>query len=188
MGIVTPKAAMTLRQRVDRAKFEITPSQQWRWVEQLVSAVAFAHQQGVAHRDIKPSNIFIRMPSSRLWLADWDASICMEAPCQHDALANPVCTYAFCAPEVFQCGNYSPLALDVWSVGMVVWWLLTGCDLGSFSRLQCQQFMYRVQQYPPVHEWGAYMQCIGDACFRPSRRRATSQMLLEITQAIAADL
>jgi serine/threonine protein kinase len=181
-------AATTLRQRVDHRQPKIHDHQKWRWIQQLASAVAFAHQRAVAHRDIKPANIFIRMPSQDVWLADWDASICIESPCQRDALANPVCTYAFCAPEVFQYQRYNPMALDVWSVGVVALWLITGCDCSQSSPAECRQFMHQLQQHPPTHEWGPYMQCIGDACFQPLARRATSQALWEKSQAIAAEV
>jgi hypothetical protein len=207
VGIVTPKAASTLRismeldqkvkcqstsksatsSRPSKSDPRISITQKWRWLRQLAEAVAYAHRQKVAHRDIKPSNIYLQYPGQDLWLADWDASIVITNSIQMLHLASPVCTFPFCAPEVFGRNDYNPFALDVWSVGIIALWLLTGVSVCYKPASVCRSFMLQLLQNKTNPHWDASMQCIADACFRPAGSRVSAQMLAEIIQAVSSE-
>ena len=78
---------------------------------QLLSAVAFLHQNGVAHRDIKPENILIDK-NRKLRLADFGSAEMFDIPNQSTSsisklnygyVSHTVGTMAFWAPEMVEC-------------------------------------------------------------------------------------
>lgn len=89
---------------------------------QLLTAIAFLHSKNYMHRDIKTSNLLLSN-EGKLYLADFGlAKEWVEA-----GLRTPtVVTIAYRAPElVFQAPDYN-IAIDIWSVGLVMAELLTG--------------------------------------------------------------
>ncbi len=100
-------------------------------LSQVGHALELAHAQQIIHRDLKPENIFIAKPR-RLGtdpfcakLLDFGvAKFLLDA--SPDAGTQPVGSPAYMAPEQTDAfGNLSPCA-DVWSIGLVAFFALTG--------------------------------------------------------------
>lgn len=92
--------------------------------EQIARAVAHAHQRRVVHGDLKPANIRVT-ESGQVRLVDFGvARLIMEGDV---AVDNPVkaLTPAFCAPEQLA-GEITSTQSDVWSLGVILQWLLGG--------------------------------------------------------------
>ena len=56
----------------------VVPEEGGRVIEQIASALEFAHQNGVIHRDIKPSNILLD-EEGRAWLSDFGLAYIHDA-------------------------------------------------------------------------------------------------------------
>ena len=91
---------------------------------QIVSALFYCHSQCIAHRDIKPSNILIDK-FKRPKLSDFGLSIEINS---RNKIINSNCSIYFAAPEVLRRLSHSPFEADVWSLGVVFFYLFT-CEI-----------------------------------------------------------
>ncbi len=91
-----------------------------RWMEQIMTAIASAHEMGVVHRDIKPSNVV--QIGKDVMVIDWaSSSIDITLDTAND-VSRRVTTMQYRPPEMFQLEmeTLTPEILqagDVWSAG-----------------------------------------------------------------------
>ncbi|KAL8196014.1 hypothetical protein R6Q57_025014 [Mikania cordata] len=94
------------------------------YFQQLVSALHFCHQNGVAHRDLKPQNLLLDAQGG-LKISDFGLSALPES--QKDGMLHTACgTPAFTAPEIIRGKGYDGAKADAWSCGIILFNLLTG--------------------------------------------------------------
>ena len=90
--------------------------------KQIVQAVKYCHQLGVAHRDLKPENILIqKFPIVKLT----DFGLCgfMNG---HRLLQTFCGSPCYCSPECLQRVDYDGRKSDVWSLGVILFAMVTG--------------------------------------------------------------
>ncbi|XP_023548848.1 CBL-interacting serine/threonine-protein kinase 7-like [Cucurbita pepo subsp. pepo] len=102
----------------------LTESTARRYFQQLVSALHFCHQNGVAHRDIKPQNLLLD-EDGNLKVSDFGLSALPEQI--KDGMLHTACgTPAYTAPEVVSRRGYDGAKADAWSCGVILFVLLSG--------------------------------------------------------------
>ena len=87
----------------------------------VASALDYAHNQGVIHRDIKPSNVMLA-DSGKVLLNDF--GVARDGGRGPNA-TGPIGTMAYMAPEQIRGSNVTAAA-DQYSLGILLWELLTG--------------------------------------------------------------
>jgi len=90
--------------------------------QQIAGAVAFCHSYGVAHRDLKPENILItEFPHVKIS----DFGLCgylNETKLMQTFCGSP----CYCAPECLNRINYDGRLSDIWSMGVILYSMVTG--------------------------------------------------------------
>jgi serine/threonine protein kinase len=115
---------------------------------QIVNAIAYCHSYAVAHRDLKPENILIT-EFPHIKVADF--GLCGFI--RPDQLLRTACgSPCYCSPECLTHPQYDGRKSDVWSLGVVLYTLVTGqvpwnvCNV-SFMLRQIVKGVYIVPSY-----------------------------------------
>lgn len=131
--MVFPLGEETLEDRLTRRMSRATAIH---YVVQMVSALAYAHQQSVLHRDIKPEN-FVLFPDRTIQLSDFGLARIERKG--HDVSASG--TIGYMSPE--QAMGRPSYRSDVFSLGLVIYRILAGGipeypfdSLPGFNRLR----------------------------------------------------
>jgi serine/threonine protein kinase len=102
------------------------------YLNQVASAIDYAHQHGVIHRDIKPSNVLIDEKGNAylvdfgiVHLFDSGSFAIDEAPTRLTTTGRMYGTPAYMAPERFK-GEQAEPATDVYALGVMLYFLVTG--------------------------------------------------------------
>eukprot|EP00049_Salpingoeca_infusionum_P000752 m.42173 g.42173 ORF g.42173 m.42173 type:complete len:588 (-) comp10653_c0_seq3:575-2338(-) len=88
---------------------------------QIVSAVAFCHQEGFAHRDLKPENMLFDEQKT-LKLIDFGL-VSMPGT---DFTQTSCGSANYAAPEVINGAQYASTGADIWSLGIILYAMLCG--------------------------------------------------------------
>ncbi len=121
--------------------------------ERITEAVAHAHQRLIVHGDIKPNNIRIRDDGS-VKLMDFGVARLLNSDDSEDAGLRAL-TPAFAAPEQ-KAGEETTPASDIWSLGAVLAWLMTGQILDRSTEHSAASL--KASQLPRNHELTAIIQ------------------------------
>eukprot|EP01098_Paradermamoeba_levis_P003709 TRINITY_DN1659_c0_g1_i2.p1 TRINITY_DN1659_c0_g1~~TRINITY_DN1659_c0_g1_i2.p1 ORF type:complete len:354 (-),score=125.62 TRINITY_DN1659_c0_g1_i2:80-1141(-) len=93
-------------------------------IRQIVGAIEYLHSQGIAHRDLKPENLLSsgEGENERVKVADFGLSKNFG----EDRLKTSCGSPGYVAPEVLTCDSPYDKAVDMWSIGVILYILLCG--------------------------------------------------------------
>jgi len=94
-----------------------------RIIYQLISAISYLHKNNICHRDLKLDNILID-DKINIKLIDLGYSIYFNNNTYlnyYDGNIN------YLAPEIIKKKRYNGFAVDVWNIGIILYYLLCGC-------------------------------------------------------------
>ena len=111
-----------LKQHLDRGEV-YTLAQTLGLMGDLLSALDYAHRQGIVHRDIKPANLLLE-PSGRLKLTDFGVARIQDSADATRTQGTMVGTLKYMSPEQVQGGPIDARS-DLFAAGVVLYQLLT---------------------------------------------------------------
>jgi serine/threonine protein kinase len=125
--------------------------------ERVAETMAFAHAAGVVHRDLKPSNVMVGRFGEVLVL-DWGVAKVLEA----DGLAGTrVGTPGFMSPEQARGESATGAASDVFALGAVLFWMLTGATPDR-TRDEAARHLRALPARPPVRLRAIVLKCLAE--------------------------
>jgi len=111
-----------LKHHIDRGD-RYSLEQALKMVRDLLSALDYAHKQGIVHRDVKPANLLLE-PSGRIKLTDFGVARIQDSGEVTRSQGSMVGTLKYMAPEQVQ-GLKVDARADLFSAGVVLYQLLT---------------------------------------------------------------
>lgn len=133
----------------------VPPARATHFLQQACDSLGEAHVRGLVHRDLKPSNLFacrMGLEVDFVKVLDFglvknEAAKRSEEEVRLTAVGSISGTPAFMAPEMIE-GNAVGPASDVYALGCVAYWLLTGKFV--FQAANATAMLVKHLQQPPV--------------------------------------
>jgi len=151
---------------LSRVTGPLAPSEVVTFARELVRVLGIIHATGIVHRDLKPANIILRtgwgsFQPGAVVLVDFGIAKGSESHAtRHTATGAAIGTIAFMAPELLlgNVGGAPSPTWDIYSVGIILWALLTGAHPSGlpFTAPLSQFVMVHLQRPvpsldPPTH-------------------------------------
>ncbi|KAI5645359.1 protein kinase domain-containing protein [Phthorimaea operculella] len=93
------------------------------YFRQIVRAISYCHRLHVVHRDLKPENVVFFEKLGVVKLTDFGFS---NKFCPGQKLETSCGSLAYSAPEILLGDSYDAPAVDVWSLGVILYMLVCG--------------------------------------------------------------
>jgi len=152
-----------------------------RLFQQIVSAVDYLHDMGIAHRDLKPENILVsgHKENEKIKLIDFGFSKHFEKEKLETALGSPL----YAAPELFlKEKTFYDQKVDLWSMGVILFLCLS--RQAPFNGKNVHELIDNILQVNFNFEADVWSQVSEEAkdiichllLFNPEKRYSTKQL------------
>jgi response regulator RpfG family c-di-GMP phosphodiesterase/serine/threonine protein kinase len=129
-----------------RERGPLAPTQACDFAHQVASALAEANKHNLVHRDLKPSNIQVT-PEGQAKLLDFGLARSFSTGLtEHGTLLG---TLDYMAPEQVQDAHAVDIRADLYALGGVLYWCLTGAPPFPPQNNLMESLVSRLQQQPP---------------------------------------
>ncbi len=120
-------------------------------IEQIANALTEAEARGVVHRDLKPTNILID-EKGRVKVTDFGVAHLQETDIKLTRTGWFLGTPEFASPEQAR-GDPLDIRSDIYSLGVVLYWMLTGKPPISGDSPQAVLIRIATESLPPIQKF-----------------------------------
>lgn len=92
------------------------------YFQQIISALEYIHKQGIAHRDLKPENMILTK-TNEIKVIDFGLSNTYKPG---ELLSTACGSPCYAAPEMLEGKSYIGSLVDIWSAGIILYFMLCG--------------------------------------------------------------
>ncbi|KAG7594449.1 NAF/FISL domain [Arabidopsis thaliana x Arabidopsis arenosa] len=133
------------------SKGKLSEAEGRKMFQQLIDGISYCHNKGVFHRDLKLENVLLDA-KGHIKITDFGLSA-LPQHFREDGLLHTTCgSPNYVAPEVLANKGYDGAASDIWSCGVILYVILTGCLPFDDANLAviCQKIF---KGDPPIPRW-----------------------------------
>ena len=117
----------------------------------IAQGVEYLNQFGIVHRDLKPENIVFGIEDNIKSIKIIDLGVAITLPFGQQS-SDPIGTLAYISPEMYTHNPYS-YKVDVWSIGILLYWLASGGilpfdDDKNDEHIMGKKVVFMHQEYP----------------------------------------
>ena len=105
-------------------KKKLEESEACMYFQQIIIGLEYLHKMGIVHRDLKPENILVDHRLKEIKIIDFGLS--NKYTDKLNLLSTLCGSPHYLAPEVLQGKGYKPRPVDIWSTGIVLYFMLCG--------------------------------------------------------------
>ncbi|CAG9088377.1 unnamed protein product [Plutella xylostella] len=141
------------------------------YFRQIVRAISYCHRLHVVHRDLKPENVVFFERLGVVKLTDFGFS---NKFCPGQKLETSCGSLAYSAPEILLGDSYDAPAVDVWSLGVILYMLV--CGQAPFQEANDSETLTMIMDCKyviPPHISSGCRRLIGRMLVRAPEKRAT---------------
>ncbi|CAH2239307.1 jg6877 [Pararge aegeria aegeria] len=141
------------------------------YFRQIVRAISYCHRLHVVHRDLKPENVVFFEKLGVVKLTDFGFS---NKFCPGQKLETSCGSLAYSAPEILLGDSYDAPAVDVWSLGVILYMLV--CGQAPFQEANDSETLTMIMDCKytmPSHVSNSCKRLIGRMLVREPEKRAT---------------
>ncbi|KPI97306.1 SNF-related serine/threonine-protein kinase [Papilio xuthus] len=141
------------------------------YFRQIVRAISYCHSLHVVHRDLKPENVVFFEKLGVVKLTDFGFS---NKYCPGQKLETSCGSLAYSAPEILLGDSYDAPAVDVWSLGVILYMLV--CGQAPFQEANDSETLTMIMDCKytiPPHISNSCKRLIGRMLVREPEKRAT---------------
>ncbi|KAL0962097.1 hypothetical protein UPYG_G00335610 [Umbra pygmaea] len=146
-----------------------------RYFAQIVHAISYCHQLHVVHRDLKPENVVFFEKQGVVKLTDFGFSNKFQPG---ENLATSCGSLAYSAPEILLGDEYDAPAVDIWSLGVILFMLV--CGHPPFQEANDSETLTMIMDCRynvPAHISSGCRDLIGCMLQRDPKRRANLELI-----------
>ncbi|XP_018492979.1 CBL-interacting serine/threonine-protein kinase 17 [Raphanus sativus] len=133
------------------SKGKLSETEGRKMFQQLIDGLNYCHSKGVFHRDLKLENVLLDA-KGHIKITDFGLSA-LSQHIREDGLLHTACgSPNYVAPEVLVNKGYDGASSDIWSCGVILYAILTGCLPFDDTNLAaiCRKI---VKGDPPIPRW-----------------------------------
>ncbi|KAJ8713533.1 hypothetical protein PYW07_013903 [Mythimna separata] len=141
------------------------------YFRQIVRAISYCHRLHVVHRDLKPENVVFFEKLGVVKLTDFGFS---NKFCPGQKLETSCGSLAYSAPEILLGDSYDAPAVDVWSLGVILYMLV--CGQAPFQEANDSETLTMIMDCKytiPQHISNSCKRLIGRMLVREPEKRAS---------------